>query len=357
MIRRIIRQYPWSEGDSFAFAVSLCLGPDWHDRHPDHTVFDTLRLMTQETLRDRVPDTVPDDVELFERDGIIWGRDDHGEFKLNPMRGSAEPVDGRCGAVCVYTQERYGQTRYCTGMPESTFVDGGSDFCKRHKSRKALMERAHELFEHGYFAANYVNFAEKLSPSKFLFAVEMVGGLFEMSQHDFETNAETRTIDTSDSELIKEDAVEVELPIPSKTTLSFQADQLWQAALAEVEMNNMREVVFEDQMEKKKISQTADMEGKITDTKYESVEHHLHLPISRLTKDIKEHLQNGGVQLDDDDGGVVTFQQNDYTLDVSPKETDSDATEDSSDTARDFSEAIAQNEAEKEKEEVEVEVE
>lgn len=306
-----------------------------------------------DTLRERVADTVPDDVELFEQDGEVYGRDDHGEFKLDPMRGSSEPVDGRCGAVCVYTNERYGQTRYCTGMPESTFVDDGSDFCKRHKSREALMERAHELFEHGYFAANYVNFAEKLSPSKFLFAVEMVGGLFEMSQHDFETNEERRTIDTSDSDLIKEDAVDVKLPIPSKTTLSLQADQLWQAALAEVEMNNMREVVFEDQMEKEKISQTADMEGKITDTKYESVEHHLHLPISRLTTDIKKHLENGGVQLDDDDGGVVTFQQNDYTLDVSPVEGDSDAAEPSSDTAQDFSEMISDGEGE---EEVEVEV-
>jgi hypothetical protein len=317
--------------------------------------------MSTDNLRERVPDTVPDDVELFERDDEVFGRDEHGEFKLDPLRGSSEPVDGRCGAVCVYTHDRYGQTRYCTGMPESTFIDDGSDFCKRHKSREALMEHAHELFEHGYFAANYVNFAEKLSPSKFLFAVEMVGGLFEMSQHDFETNAEKRTIDTSDSDLIKEDAVEVELPIPSKTTLSFQADQLWQAALAEVEMNNMREVVFEDHMEKKKISQTADMDGKITDTKYESVEHHLHLPISRLTKDIKEHLQNGGVVLEDDDGGTVTFQKNDYTLDVQPKETDSDGTqsdsdgaEDTSKTATDFSEMIAGTE---DNEEIEVEVE
>jgi len=303
-------------------------------------------------LRSRVADTIPDSVELFEQDGDVYGRDEHGEFKLDPLRGSDTPVDDRCGAVCKYTQERYGQTRYCTGMPESTFVDDGSDFCKRHKSHEALMEQAQELFKHGHFAVNYVNFAQKLNPTKFLFAIEMVGGLFEMSQHEFEIEEETRTIGTEDSTLIAEEAVDVELPIPTNVTLSFQADQLWQAALAEVEMNNMREVVFDDKMEKQKIAQSADMEGKITDTKMESVEHHLHLPISRLTKDIKEHLQNGGVQLDDDDGGIVTFQQNDYTLDVKPSEVDSDAADGVTEAATDFSAALQ----EQEDKEVEVEV-
>lgn len=312
-----------------------------------------------DTLRSRVPNSVPDDIELFEQDGDVYGRDAHGEFTLDPMRGSSEPQDGRCGAVVKYTMDRYGQTRYCTGMPESTFVDNGSDFCRLHKSHEALMERAQELFKHGHFATNYINFVKHLSASKFLFAVEMVGGLFEMSQHDFEVEKESRTIDTSDSNLIEEDAVEVELPIPTKTTLSLQADQLWNAALAEVEMNNMREAVFEDAAkhrmgEKETIAQTADMEGKITDTKYESVEHHLHLPISRLTTDIKKHLKNGGVTLEDDEGGVVTFQKNDYTLDVSPQENESDAAESVSETAEDFASAL---QADEEKEAAEIEVE
>lgn len=309
--------------------------------------------MATDTLRDQVKDSVPDDVELFEQDSEIYGRDAHGEFKIDPMRGSSEPQDGRCGAVVKYTMERYGETRYCTAMPESTFVDDGSDFCRLHKSHEALMERAQELFKHGHFASNYVNFVKHLSATKFLFAVEMVGGLFEMSQHDFDVEEESRTIDTSDSELIEEDAVEVQLPIPTNTALSLQADQLWNAALAEVEMNNMREVVFSEGHTKDKIAKTADMEGKITDTKYEAVEHHLHLPISRLTTDIKKYLKNGGVSLDDDEGGIVTFQQNDYTLDVSPKETDTASAESVSETADDFASALKANE----EEQVEVEVE
>jgi len=207
-------------------------------------------------------------------------------------------------------------------MPEKTFVEDGSNFCKRHKSHEALMERAHELFKHGHFAANYVNFVDKLSSVKFLFAVEMMGGLMEMSEHDFDVEHQTRTIDTSDTTLIEEGAVDVELPIPSNTSLSLQANELWHATLAEIEMDNMREVVFEDNHQRESTVATSDMEGTITDTLTEADEHHLHLPLSRLGNEIKKHLENGGVRLDDDDGGVVTFEQNDYTLEVSPAETD-----------------------------------
>lgn len=294
-----------------------------------------------DNLRDRVDSSVPNDVELFERADGIYGRDDHGEFKIEPMRGTAEPRDDRCGAVCKYTMERYGQTRYCGGMPESTFVEDGSQFCKHHKSRESLMERAQELFKHGYFAQNYINFASKLDATKFLFAVEIVSGLFEISTYDFEVIEETRPVETEDSEIIEEDVVEITLPIPQNTNRSFHANELWTAALKEVMTQNMQEAVFEEGMSSETISQTADMEGKITDTKTESVEHHLHLPISRLASDIKKHLENGGVDTDDEDGSVVTLQRNDYTMEVSPDEDyDDDDVADTSEVATDFSQYL-----------------
>jgi len=296
-------------------------------------------------LQDEVPDSVPDDVTLFESDGIVYGHDDHGDFRLNPMTGADEPQEGRCGAVVKYTMERYGRTRYCTAMPEDTFVDGGSSFCRRHKSHEALMERAQELFKHGHFASNYINFVKRLSPAKFLFAVEMVGGLFDMSEHEFEITHKSRTIDTSDSTLIEEDAVEVELPLPENNQLSLQANELWHATLAEIEMNNMREVVFTDDHEMETVSASADMEGTITDTLSERGEHHLHLPISRLSNEIQKHLENGGVRLDDDDGGVVTFEKNDYTMEVSPVETDSDAADSVSEAGEDFAQYLEADEA------------
>ena len=299
--------------------------------------------MASNTLRDRVPDSVPDDIELFEEDGQVYGRDDMGEFALDPMAGSAEPQDGRCGEPLRAYNDRYGEIRYCTALPVGKFDTDRyehDEYCRNHQGRHQLMERAHELFKHGYFATNYVNFAEKLDAAKFLFAVEMVGGLFELSRHDFDIEEEERTIDTSDSELITEDTVDIVLPVPSNDTLSVHANELWTAALKEVMAQNMQEAVFEEGMATKTLTDSADMEGQITDTHYESTEHHLHLPISRVAKDIKEHLKNGGVAIDDADSGVVTFQRNDYTLAVEPNETDSDAAESVSEVSHDFSEAL-----------------
>jgi hypothetical protein len=295
-------------------------------------------------LRKRVSDTVPDDVTLFERDGDVWGRDEHGEFRLDPMGGSAEPpADDRCGVPLRYYEERYGTIRFCTALKVGNFPDHNyehDEYCRNHQSRHALMEQAHELFEHGYFATNYINFAEKLNAEKFIFAVEMFRGLLTQSTHDYDTASEVRVIDTSESTIINEDEVAVELLIPQDETHSFQANELWTAALKEVQVQNMQEVVFTDGMETQTLADSADMDGQITDTHYEKTEHHLHLPISRLAKDIKEHLKNGGVTIDDDEGGVITFQQNDYTMDVSPEETDSAETESVSAVSEDFAEQM-----------------
>ena len=314
-------------------------------------------MTTEEELREEVDDRVPDDIELFtqqsKKEGVIYGRDDHGEFEVKPMRGSAEPRDDRCGWPVRYYMERYGQKRYCTVMPESTFIDGGSDFCRIHKQADDLMEHHQELFKHGYFATNYVNFSKHLPPHKFLFAVEMVGGLFELSDHDFDVAEDTRTLDATDVEMIQEDAVEVTLPIPTNTMLTTQANELWAAALKEVMQQNMQEVIFQEGMQKQTLTASEGMEGQITDTHYESTEHHLHLPLSRVGKDIKTHLENGGVVLDDADNGAVRFQQNDYTLDISPKEIDSDGAEDFSEASADFSEHLT---AEDDSEDNEIEV-
>jgi hypothetical protein len=46
------------------------------------------------------------------------------------------------------------------------------------------------------------------------------------------------------------------------------------------------------------------------------------------------------VSIDDDESGVVTFQKNDYTLDVSPDESDSDGAESVSEVSEDFTTAL-----------------
>lgn len=302
------------------------------------------------SLRDRVPDSVPDDVELFEQDGEIYGRDEHGEFVLAPdMRGAAEQQDGRCGEVCRYSQERYGEIRYCTAMPAKNFPGYESEYCKQHIGHENLMKGPEELFKHGWFSENYVSFVEKLPASKFILAVEMLDGLFEMSRHDFDCDVVEKIVDTSESDLIPQDAVSVKLPIPQNTSVMFQANELWMAALDEVKVKNMQEAIFKEGMEKQTLTESADMDGSITDTHYEHTEHHLHLPVSRLTKDIKEHLKNGGVAIDEDDSGVVTFQKNNYTLDVEPEE--AEQSEEHKEFSGSFTEQL------QEEGEVEVEVE
>jgi hypothetical protein len=267
------------------------------------------------------PPHLADEVEVFEEDGTLFGRDEHGEFEIDPPRGMDEPQDGRCNAVLTYTHKRYGETRYCGALPSKNFPGYDSDYCKRHHSREALMEQAIELVKHGAFGKNYVVFEKSLDTLEFVFAVEMFAGLLEQSRHDFETKQMARSIDASDTNLIDEDEMDIELPIPQNEALKFQANELWLASLDEIKQNRMQEAVFTDGVSERTLAANADMEGKITDTKYEATENHLHLPLSRLTKDIKEHLKNGGVSIDaEDESGVVTFQKNDYTLSVGPED-------------------------------------
>lgn len=285
----------------------------------------------------------PDSWETFWREDddslVAWGRDDEGrEFELDA--GSTEKVDGRCGATLRYWKRRYGERRYCTRLQAQNFPGYESTYCKTHRVMDKIEEHWRDLFRHGYFAESYKNVAKFLEPTKFLFAVEMLGGLMEMSQYDFSTEEEPVPLDTSESMLIEEDVVEVEMPIP--TEYLFQADQLWQGALTEVEMRQMREAIFEDGVSKETYADTADVDGKITDTLTEQTEHHLHLPISRLTKDIKEHLKNGGVEIDAEDaGGTLTFEKNDYTLDVTPdKEADQSDAQSVAEVGESFTEKL-----------------
>ena len=260
----------------------------------------------------------PESWETFYRDGDAWGRTDDGkEFELDA--GAQTPQDGRCTAPLRDYERRYGEIRYCTQMPESTFVDDGSDYCKLHKSMDALMDRAVELVEHGAFGRSYVIFSRSMEPLEFISAVEIFDGLLQQSRHKFEVEYDERAVNTSESDLIRENEVAVELPFPTNTRFKFQYKELWQAALDEVKVERMQHCIFDDGVSQKTIAQTADIDGKITDTKYESEEHHLHLSVSRLTKDMKEHLKNGGVEIGAaDENGVVTFEKNDYTLDIAP---------------------------------------
>lgn len=261
------------------------------------------------------PDWIDDDIELRIEDGVLWGEGPHGEFTVDPPRGSPMPREGKCGMPLKYAEKRYGEKRYCNMWQ---LTDGIT--CHFHTNMTNIMDNWSEMIEHGAFAQKYLIFVEKLSPLKFIFAVEMFSGLLEMSELAFDVEHEVREIDTTDSIYISEDSVTVTLPIPTNKQTSFNAAELWEASLDQIKMQNIQETLFDDGMESETITATSDDSGTITDTIVEKREHHLHLPLSRLTKDVKNHLKNGGIDINgDDSAGSITFQKNDYTLDVGPQ--------------------------------------
>lgn len=285
------------------------------------------------------PDWLSDDIECNIQGDELWGHGPHGDFPIDPPRGSPKPMENRCAAPLRYSEKRYGETRYCMAWQLN-----GENFCKRHRAMQDMIDQWSNMVKHGAFAQKYLIFVKKLSPLKFIFAVEMFEGLMEMSDVDFEPMTEVRMLDTSDSELLTEDEVEITLPIPTNSTASFHASELWEAALDEVKVQNMQEVIFDEGVSQQTVAASADMEGQITDIETEKKEHHLHLPVSRLTKDIKNHLKNGGIDLNDDDsGGSITFQKNDYTLDYGPEDDEFDVDADSGeagDVAAEFTSQI-----------------
>jgi len=279
-------------------------------------------------------DDYPEDWETFYEDGDAYGRDGQGsEFKLDA--GSPEKVADRCNAPLRDYQRRYGEIRYCTQYPCSHFepddVDA-SDYCQHHRYMSETPIGT-GVFKHGYFGRSYVNFARDLAPTEFLLAVEMFDELLGMSQYEFGAEHERISLDTSESLFVAEDEVGLDLPIPQSRT--NQAHRLWMAALDEVKLQRMQEAIIEQGVSKQSVVDSADADGQITDTLTESKEHHLNLPVSRLTKDIKEHLKAGGVEVGQDEDATVTVKSAEWTTSL-------DAPEEDSATVEDVSEEISE---------------
>lgn len=275
------------------------------------------------------PEHLPDDVAIYEQDGILYGLDDDGEFEIDPPRGNAEPQNGLCNATLTRSQERYGETRFCGRTPYWPSDDSDeepSGFCRNHKGREQLMERAIELVEHGYFGRNYVVFEQSLDASEFIHAVNMFAGLLEQSRYDFEVEKERRAIDASSDDLVGVDSIEVTLPLPQTKVYGSQAQELWHFALDEVVEQRMQHLRLVKGVDGEHIVATADEDGVITDTKTEASESHLNLPISRLSKDKKERLKIGGVEVGAEEGDqTFTFTTGDYVMDIgdeAPEETE-----------------------------------
>lgn len=257
--------------------------------------------------------------------------DTHGR-QYNPYAGSQTPTRGRCNAPLRFYEERYGEMRYCTQLPERVFLDGdaGSRFCRTHKSMEDLMERHKDLYEHGGFATSHVHVLDKVSVDKQAFIIDLYDDLLDRAVFDYDVEYVPVELDTSNVEYIPHDELTRQFPVPNSKLL--EASRLFMAACDSIRMLDMQSIVLDKGPEGSTIAAHGTAEsGTIVDTIEEKREHHLNLPLSRLTKDHTEHLEIGGVIADEDETDVAVDNRSwtlHYGADAADEDDVADAAED-----------------------------
>lgn len=255
---------------------------------------------------------------------------DNNDREYNPYQGSVTPTEGRCNAPLDNWDERYGETRYCMRLPMSTFVSDGSDFCKVHKGREGLMERAADAFTHGLFSKTIRHTFEKLQPWQQLTALGWYDAYLQESQFDFDPEFETHDIDFTehdgelpieiDASLDEDGCLSVDVPVPTQHHNRCYA--LYRAAIMDVKSGLAERTILEGDdgiMERETVVSVTDDGREITDLE----EHHLNVPLSRLDNDRSELLAFGGVTIkaDEDDVSVNVESPGELVLDLDEGDT------------------------------------
>lgn len=256
-----------------------------------------------------------------------WGEYDTEAGSTVPLeKGDTHPRTGKeityhpCGAVLKFTYERYGEVRYCTGMSAANFSDVGHDrefdsLCKHHQVRGKLMENAKERFKTGAFAKSYEHVFQYMPPHKQVMSIELYRSLIDDSMYDFEPEATTHTIDTSDASFVPEDDIDVEFPVPTSRVTRCTA--LWFAAIDFIVIQNIKEEQFKVAAEEDVAVGEKEFEREAESGEVYTVvdEHHLNIEKSRLTKDYDRHMKFGGVTYDADEG-ADDIEDRTWTLEI-----------------------------------------
>lgn len=243
-------------------------------------------------------------------------RDEYGEYDVDA--GSPHPISEDdvsyvpCNAVLKHTFSRYGERRYCTGMASVNFDSEGSQFCKHHRSREALMKQHAENFKTGAYVSDTQDVFAYLEPHEQILANDLYRSLLEESTYNFDAEDTELEIDVADSEFAPDaDTLVLSHPVPQNRLMRAKA--LWFASLDFLTMQSIREeqfrVAFEETFEGEPLAMgervsvvgVSDEAGAVEDRD----EHHLNLALSRIQKDYKRHMEFGGVEYEaaDDDGG------------------------------------------------------
>jgi len=269
--------------------------------------------------------------------------------EYNPHAGSITPSEGRCNARLTSWRERYGEPRYCGRLPARQFGED-SDFCHVHKGRETMTDRAKELLGATTLSSKSIFYEfDHLPPLKKVLGLALYDSLVEQSAFDFEVNVQTVEVEFDDEHrehplppdigprLDENERLAVGIPVP--TTHVYRCFCLAQAAFDEVKRVQINETIAEDGLLDESVAASGTNEaGQIVDTVTEDVEHPLNLAYSRLTKDRKQDLKLGGINVDEQtDVEVNVGNTEDLIMDVdpSPEATASDATMDLNETLGD----------------------
>lgn len=257
--------------------------------------------------------------------------DEHGEY--DPDAGSPHPVEDEdvgytpCNAVLKYTFERYGERRYCTGMAESNFNADGSDFCKHHKSREALMKQHAENFKTGAYSKSHSHLFEHMPPHKKIIANDLYRDLIDKSEHDFDAEIVELEIDVSEYDFAPDvDTLVLDHPVPTEDRTRGKA--LWFAALDFITMESIKEEQF-------RVAATTTFEGRelavgervktvsVTEDGREikdTDEHHLNIALSRIQQNYEKHMKFGGVAIEPEAEGGSGMGTREWVVQVTPEE-------------------------------------
>lgn len=238
---------------------------------------------------------------------------DSNDRKYVPYQGSQSPTEDRCNAMLSAWEDRYDEPRYCMRLPEDRFVSDGSDFCKVHKQREGLMERASDAFTHGLYSKTIRHTYDKLSAVQKLTVLGFYDSYTQESTFNFDVDLEQYQLDFADydgelpieitADLDDEGQLSVGVPIP--TDHQVRAFALYRAALMDMKVSLADRETLPDPdddlaaMEKEQIIEVVtDDEGNVEDTYTADLEHHLNVPISRADGDREDLLVFGGVPLE-----------------------------------------------------------
>jgi hypothetical protein len=235
-----------------------------------------------------------------------------------PDTGMKKPKDGRCNALCTNYEERYGERRYCGKLPIEHFTnDVDHGYCPTHEERVTTFS-AEEMLQHGASSKTRDHTYRGLDAWDKLLVHGLHESLMAESTYEFAPEHEPKEFDFGDATITPQrghiDGDIHRFQVAHATERMDRELALWAAAVDGVKMMNVNAEIAEDAMsvtsvEKAQLTSPTDADPSQTFKTIETEkEHPLNLAYSRLTRDRKELLQYGGVEIDgttSDDTSIV----------------------------------------------------